>query len=118
MLGWEKYADMIEEIYGEPTIERLAITHGRARVKIDEEELRNTLYKHISERLEEGYSDYTAFEELEDVYEDFENWDELSEEEKRLAFDEAIHAYHLTGNIMEIDVEQLREEFEEEIEDI
>jgi hypothetical protein len=116
LLGWEKYADMMEDIYYEPGIEELTITNPQGQVYIDEDELRNALYRHITERLEEGYGDISEFEELKKIHERLEDWEDLSKEEKVLTFDQAIHAYHLTGDVMGVDVEGVREEFEEDIE--
>jgi hypothetical protein len=116
LLGWERYADMIEDIYMEPEIRDLVIKSPQARVHIDEKELRNTLYKHITDRLEEGYGAVNEFEELKEIHSKLEDWEDLSKEEKVLTFDEAIHAYHLTGHVMGVDVERIREKFEENIE--
>lgn len=117
LLGWKRYADFMESIYQDPSIEQLAITHAQARVYIDEDELRNALYKHITERLEETYGDYQEFQNLQEIKEKLDNWDELDRQEKNLTFDEAIHAVHLTGNVMGIDVEGLREDFEDDIDE-
>jgi len=73
------------------------------------------IYEHIAERLAEGYEGVEEFEKIDSISRDIDRIDRMSLSEKVQLFDRAIHLQHITGSLLDVDIERLREQFEEEI---
>jgi len=73
------------------------------------------IYEHIAKRLAEGYEGVEEFEKIDSISRDIDRIDSLSLSEKVQLFDRAIHLQHITGSLLDVDIEALREDFEEKI---
>ncbi|MBS3748160.1 MAG: hypothetical protein KGY67_00485 [Candidatus Thermoplasmatota archaeon] len=114
-LGWERYYEFIESIYGHlNNLENWKI--DTPYIYIGEQELQDTVAKHVSNRLYENYKNYDEFQKIHDIYLKTQHPQDLSDREKTLLFDKMIHLQHVTGNVYDnLDIEALRNEFEQEI---
>lgn len=116
--GVEDYREYMEGLYGtEPTFEELQVTPHGGFVYIGADELRDLVYEHIVDRLNVVFGDVPEFEEMRKVLSQINNLqlDGWSNKKKTELFDRAIHLQHVSGEVVDIDIERLREDFDKEV---
>lgn len=117
ILGPEKYQDFHEGIYGDSSdLSDFVVDAPNAYITISMDEIREMLYKIISEKLKETYQDVSEFQDIKEVYDKIENVGDMEDSEKVILFDKLIHLQHVSGSVLDVNISDLREEFEKEIE--
>ena len=88
-------------------------------VEIWEDEIneycKDEVYEHISDRLAEGYGDVEEFELMGKISKEIDSIGSLSLSEKVKLFDKTIHLAHLTGTVFDMDISEMRRDFEKDI---
>ena len=115
LMGSEKYAEVMEEMMpsSDPRLEDFTIKNDW--MTIDADELKGILFEHITGRLKEEWAGREEFEDMQEVLEKLEHSGNLTQSEKTLLFDKVIHLEHVTGSLLDIDIEELRNNFEKSL---
>jgi predicted transcriptional regulator len=116
LLSLNDYIEYQEEmgIYNPADLQCFTITTNYININT------NDIYTNILEfqynKLREEFENYNEFQTLKQLYNKVIEW-ELITDLKKLIFlvDECIHAQHVTGDILDIDIEELKEELEQEL---
>jgi len=114
LLGPDKYKEFVEDIYGkDPKLSELAVETNWT--SISKEEILDNAIEFVSERMKEQYEGQEEFEDMEEILGKIYNADKLTKSEKVLLFDKIIHLEHVTGSLFDINIEDLRKEFEADL---
>ena len=110
LLGFEAFEEVEENLFGE----RNSLDEFERKsdfIWIDKDELREVLDRHIYNRFVETFGEMSEFKKLKELYDSI-NYAKVKNAE---LFDKIIHAQHVTGYVVDVNISDLRKEFEEKI---
>jgi hypothetical protein len=113
LLGKEECVEYTKEFESETSgfdMDEFARNHSTDYLQFTGEELSEALFGYMCEKAKEEFEDYDSFVMLMKTYKKLNKSYELSERDKVLLFDECIHAAHETGQIFDIDMDDLHAE--------
>jgi len=117
LMGADKYAEAMEEMIpaSDPRLEDFTVHNDW--MTVDADELKDVLYEYVAGRLKEEWEGREEFEEMQEILDKLEKTETLTQSEKTLLFDKFIHLQHVTGSLLDIDIEELRNDFEKSLDE-
>jgi len=113
-LSYQEYVEQIEEVgYEDKKVLRSFVVENNYYT-ISEDDLLEAIHKKQYRIMKDALSGYSSFEELKEILEAIDSIEDKPEEEKVLLLDRCIHAEHETGTILDLNIGELRSEFEKE----
>jgi len=81
-------------------------------IQISEDDILKAINEYKFNRNKEAFEDYASFETLKKLYEKVKNRGNLEQKELIFLYDESIHAEHETSLLFDIDLTQMKEDYE------
>lgn len=114
--SFKDYLKYLGKYYDFSDLEQYAYESKHTRVKWDVEDIKQLIFYPRYEHFQKKHQYNLKYEVLKDLYKDLITWETKCKNtsEKVCLVDRCIHAVHNSGNLLKLDIEELRKKYEEQ----